>query len=228
MKIIAATNDEAQAAKEAGLASQLAKQEQAAGEAKIHQEEAREIARLSTRVDAATGQIRKVTLNDATLTKIHESTAANITAFDAKWTENEARRMDALFTERLHRLLRLVRQNPERLCGRIGHRYLTLQVGGRACRVDGPLLAEFDDLFDRLGEEFANRDALGHDDCEPVDPMRRTGPGLPGCFFQAGQPGVDALDRSVRLVDVDFDDQFELVVRGNARLGWIIHETAQW
>ena len=103
MKIIAATNNEAQATKEAGRASQLAAQEKAAGEAKIQQEEAREIARLSTRVDAATGQIRKVTLNNDTLTKIHEGTAAKIAAFDAKWTEDETRRMDALFTATMAR-----------------------------------------------------------------------------------------------------------------------------
>jgi hypothetical protein len=103
MKIIAATNDEAQALNETTRAKKLADEERLAGEKKIYAEEVRETARLSTRVDAATGQIRKVTLNDNTLTKIHEGTAAKIRAFDAKWNEDEARRMDALFSAAMAR-----------------------------------------------------------------------------------------------------------------------------
>jgi hypothetical protein len=110
MKIIAATNDEAQAVKEQSRASQLALQERAAGEAKIYQEQEREIARLSPRVDAATGQIRKVTLNKETLDKIHQGTTAKIEAFDAKWNEEEARRMDALFSAAMARSQRRFEQ----------------------------------------------------------------------------------------------------------------------
>jgi hypothetical protein len=110
MKIIGATNDEAQAVKEAARASLLADQEREQGKAKLRQEEEREIARMSTRVDEKTGQIRKVTLNKETLTKIHEGTAAKIEAFDAKWHEDEARRMDALFTAAMGRSQRRFEQ----------------------------------------------------------------------------------------------------------------------
>ena len=103
MKIIAATNDEAQAVREAARAGVFADQERAQGKAKLQQEDEREIARLSTRVDEKTGQIRKVALNKDTLTKIHQATAAKIEAFDAKWHEDEARRMDALFIATMSR-----------------------------------------------------------------------------------------------------------------------------
>ena len=36
-------------------------------------------------------------------------------------------------------------------------------------------------------------------------------------LLDAGQAGVDALDRSVRLVDVHLDDEFELVVVGHGK-----------
>ena len=38
--------------------------------------------------------------------------------------------------------------------------------------------------------------------------------GLRCCLLHAGQSGVDALDRSVRLVDVHLDDEFDLIVVG--------------
>ena len=105
MKIIAATNNEAQATIEATKAESYAAESKAAGELKIQQEEAREIAKMQTRIDEA-GAVRHITLTDKTLTDMHKGTADKIEAFDAKWNEEEARRMDALFQSAMARAQR--------------------------------------------------------------------------------------------------------------------------
>ena len=97
MKIIAATNSEAQATIETTRAERLAVESQAAGELKLRQEETREIDKMRTRIDDKTGAVRRITLTDKTLTDMHRATADKIEAFDKKWNEDEARRLDALF-----------------------------------------------------------------------------------------------------------------------------------
>ena len=67
MKIIAATNDEAQAVEETAHARNWRTRSGRRARRNSSRKRQREIARLSTRVDEKTGQIRKVTLNKETL-----------------------------------------------------------------------------------------------------------------------------------------------------------------
>lgn len=96
MKIIEATQSETEAARESLNVVLLSMQERKAGREKILQEEAREIARLSTRVDEKTGVIQHVTLNQSTLETLHKSTAEKLAAFDLRFNEEEDRRIQAM------------------------------------------------------------------------------------------------------------------------------------
>ena len=100
--------------------------------------------------------------------------------------------------------------------GEGGHRQAHLVgVGGVLRRTERPLLGPVQRLFDRVREEVAGGRTLDHADGESVDPGRRVTRGLPRRLLHAGQAGVDALDRSVRLVDVHLDDEFEPIVVGH-------------
>jgi len=43
-----------------------------------------------------------------------------------------------------------------------------------------------------------------------------TAGGASGCVLNAEQPGIDALDRGVRPVDVHLDNEFELIICGHS------------
>jgi hypothetical protein len=110
MKIIEATQSETEAARESLNVVLLSMQERKAGREKILQEEAREIARLSTRVDEKTGVIQHVTLNHATLETLHKSTAEKLAAFDMRFNEEEDRRIQAMLKASAARSQKLFEQ----------------------------------------------------------------------------------------------------------------------
>ena len=56
---------------------------------------------------------------------------------------------------------------------------------------------------------------FGAGDSESVDAARRAARSLRRRLLHAGQARVDALDRSVRLVDVHLDDEFKIIVVGH-------------
>jgi hypothetical protein len=110
MKIIEATQSETEAARESLDVVLLSMQERKAGREKILQEEARELARLSTRVDEKTGVIQHVTLNQSTLETLHKSTAEKLAAFDMRFNEEEDRRIQAMLKASAARSQKLFEQ----------------------------------------------------------------------------------------------------------------------
>ena len=94
-------------------------------------------------------------------------------------------------------------------------------MGGVLGRTQRPLLGPVQRLPDRARQEVAGGRALDHADRQTIDTSRRAARSLPRRLLHAGQAGVDVLDRGVRLVDVQLDDEFELIGIGhleNARV----------
>src|ERR1039458_8840868 len=89
---------------------------------------------------------------------------------------------------------------------------------GRVLRsAERPLLGPVQRLLDRVREQAAGGRTLDHAHCEPVDAGGCAPRSFPRRLLHAGQTGVDALNRGVRLVDVDLDYEFELIVVGHAK-----------
>jgi len=125
------------------------------------------------------------------------------------------------------------------------NRTFVVSVGARKLGVDhrerlitGGQLAGLLDLrfnpahhaLESRGEDACGRRSLYDGDRHAVEAGRRPARGLHrGCLHRR-QTGIDALDRGVGAVDVDFDDEFELIV-GHARSSELIrssfHEVAE-
>jgi hypothetical protein len=117
MKIIETTQSETQAAKESLNVVLLSLEEHAAGIAKIREEEKREIEQRSTYTDEKSGAVRHFQLNASTLETIHKATAEKLAAFDMKFNEEEARRLEQMLkagAARSHRLFELMYVEPMR------------------------------------------------------------------------------------------------------------------
>jgi hypothetical protein len=97
MRLIEATESETEAARQSLEVLLLSRQEYEAGIAKIREEERREITRLSTRVDEKTGNVERFALKPETLERIHQATAQQIAAFDLRFNQEEARRLDQMW-----------------------------------------------------------------------------------------------------------------------------------
>ena len=97
MKIIQATQSETAAARESLNVAMLSMDERAAGVAKIRDEERREIGARSTYVDEKSGAIQHFQLKPETLERIHATTRERIAAFEMKFNEEEARRIEEIW-----------------------------------------------------------------------------------------------------------------------------------
>ncbi|MCX6620213.1 MAG: hypothetical protein NTY38_03890, partial [Acidobacteria bacterium] len=97
MKIIQATQSETAAARESLNVTLLSIEERAAGLAKIREEEKREIVARSTYVDEKSGAVQHFQLKPETLERIHAATRERIAAFEMKFNEEEARRIEEIW-----------------------------------------------------------------------------------------------------------------------------------
>ena len=117
MKLIETTQSETQAAKESLNVVLLSLEEHAAGIAKIQEEEKREVEQRSTYTDEKSGAVRHFQLNASTLETIHKATTEKLAAFDMKFNEEEARRLEQMLkagAARSHRLFELMYVEPMR------------------------------------------------------------------------------------------------------------------
>ena len=110
LKIIQATSSEAIAARESMNVARLSLEERRAGIEKIRNEETREIAQRSTIVDEK-GAVRHFQLEATTLDTIHKATAEKIAAFDMKFNEEEARRVEIMWKALAERTRKLIDKN---------------------------------------------------------------------------------------------------------------------
>ena len=110
MKMIEATSNETTVARESLNVLLQSRREYEAGIAKIRDEERREIEKASTKV-MPNGQILKITLDAQALSRIHQTTAERIAAFDLKFAQEESGRIEQIWKAMAARQQRFIEQH---------------------------------------------------------------------------------------------------------------------